>query len=497
MDSVPIPDVAISRIQHTFSTARLDAQSDYIHKHAGEYSQSDLDRILSAIEKQRLVLNPEPTDYNCALISEIEVVYSEEGNAFRISPRSHTHNLQKYCELARMAGKRLSEYIIDSLGDVSYYDLRYAFNAPTAAIKGLYEPDENENEVEIGGQEPEPEEPHKANENEVRVNLDLLDIIHRLEQRIEELGERIEAGASRQDIDTLRKQIADLERQRDEYEKRYNNIVNAYEREKTTKVYETTLTAKEYGIFQEEYAENLPGLKPYTFHKAGEGYNIRIEYQTKEEEDAIEKFILRVHTIGRPSQRGTNPAANTKMADMLCRNFERETGSKCGVSRYGAIAALVDMISDYIKQINERMTGRHEFDASQLEGLVYEMDMFAHPGQKVYTLEQAQEAFGAFVRNVENRVTDEGISGGGREVDMCEPSVMYPNFIDVYVYLNKLAEHKPITEDNKKNYDRALSELEKCGYTPAKYKQFLDGAIGFFEEMNQDFYAIVEEYMKG
>jgi len=482
---------AISKIRHTYSTATLDAQSDYIHRHASSYTADEVNQILNEIEKQRAKLNPEPTDYNCARISEIEVIYTPEGNGFLISPQSRTHNLQKYCELARQSGKHLSEYIITELEagqPLEYVDIRYKFATPTAAIQGL---EEEENMVQMQGA-PTEQKPS----NEARINLDVIDIFRRLEQRIMELEERIEVGASRQEIDALRKQIADLERQRDEFEKRYHDILSTYEREKTTKTYETTLTAKEYGIFQTKYSEYLPGLRPYTFHKAGEGYEIRIDYQTKEQEDAITHFLTMVHTEGRPSARGVNPMTNTRMVDQLCRAFERQTGKKCGISRGGAITTLAEMISNYMHQISERYAGRHEFDMSSIEGRLSEIDLFARPGQSVYTVEQAQEAFSMFVRGLENRLMEERgpthIHEEFTEQDLCDPSVMYPNFLDVYVYLQKKEKHTDTPED-KQRYDRALADLQGCGYNPSRYREFLQGTEAFFDDMGQNFYTLAED----
>jgi len=114
----------------------------------------------------------------------------------------------------------------------------------------------------------------------------------------------------------------------------------------------------------------------------------------------------------------------------------------------------------------------------------------------VYRAEQAQEAFSVFIRNVESSVGEMDIRSVTRELeresDLCVPEVMYPDFVDVYVYLERKKLGKE-TEDDRRAYDRALRSLSPCGYTPDKYRHFLDEAVIFFANINQNFYNIANE----
>lgn len=242
--------------------------------------------------------------------------------------------------------------------------------------------------------------------------------------------------------------------------------------------YVTTLTAKAYSAFQ-KYRKELDDLKPYVYHQPGENYEIRIKYRTDAEKALIDGIILKAREEGKYTKRQPNPAGHTKWADELCRIFEVETGNPCGISRYGAIASLIDMIDGYIQEKSE---GAHELDPALLEKYISEIDLFARKGQKVYTNEQAQEAFATFVRNVESHgLSGEDVLSGPRmhEPDMCEPDVIYPTFVDIYVYLEKLRLHNA-TDRDKKSYDRALELLTKCGYTSSKYGQYLEEAKAYF-----------------
>lgn len=493
----PIPAKAIHQIRNTFSTAQLDAQSDYLQKNSGHYNQAEMNSMLSAIEQQREKLNPEPTEYNCARIESIEVVYTPEGNAFLITSKSKTHNLLRYCELAYQSRKRLSEYILDELANsgTEVYDFRYKFKRPTAAIEGL-----GQQEAEVGfevGVEPS-REPVERKTEEARINVDIADIFNRLQkqidERFEELERQIRGGASGTEINVLRERINDLERERDRFQNQYSELLGKIRREERVRSYQTTLTAKEYSVFQNQFTQSLPGLKPYTYHKAGEGYEVRIDYENPEQEEAIRELIRIVHEQGKPLERRVNPLSNSPMVDTFCRVFEAETGKPCGVSRTGALTSLAQMILDYVNKYNQEHPRRHELDIAQLEKYIAEIDLFAHKGQSVYTAEQASEAFAAFIRNVETSVEEEGFALKPTEefipeVELCRPEVMYPEFVDVYVFLEKQA-HGTATEQDRKKYNRALENLKPCGYTPDRYREFLDGAIGFFDEQGDDFYAI-------
>jgi hypothetical protein len=243
--------------------------------------------------------------------------------------------------------------------------------------------------------------------------------------------------------------------------------------------YVTTLTAKEYSAFQ-KFRKELDDLKPYVYHQPGENYEIRIKYSSDAEKALIDGIILKAREGGKYTKRQPNPKGHTKWADELCKIFEAETGNPCGISRYGAISSLVDMIDGYIQ---ERTGGQHELDPALLEKYISEIELFARKGQKVYTNEQAQEAFATFVRNVENSglSMEEAMSGPRTRIpDMCEPDVIYPTFVDVYVYLEKLRLHKA-TDRDKKDYDKAMDLLTKCGYTPSKYGEYLAEAKAYFD----------------
>ena len=487
---------ALHQIRNTFSTSRLEAQGEYLRNHTGSYTQSETNALFSAIEKQMLALNPEPTEYNCARISEILVTYSKEGNGYFISPKSRTHNLAKYCELADQEGKRLTEYIIEQeeIGGGHVYDVRYEFQRPTATLKGM-----RIQEEEVAAEYRVEEEKPKG--NEARIGIDVMDIINRLsrqiDERFEELQNQLQSGAKPIEIDTMRQRIDELEKQRDKLESEYKTLVTKTEREQRTKTYENVLTAKEYSIFQALYSEYLPGLRPYTYHKAGEGYTIRIEYETPEQEQAIVQLMQHTRTQGRPVKRTTPAIAYTPLVDTLCHKYESETGGKCGLSRTGALSGLAQMILEYVDTWNSNHpNARHELDLQSIQGYIDEMDLFASPGQGVYRAEQAQEAFSVLVKNVESSVTEMDIRtvtrAVERESDLCIPEVLYPDFIDIYVYLERKKLGKD-TENDKKAYDRALKDLGPCGYTPEKYGKFLDEAVIFFSQVGQNFYAIVNE----
>ena len=111
---------------------------------------------------------------------------------------------------------------------------------------------------------------------------------------------------------------------------------------------------------------------------------------------------------------------------------------------------------------------------------------------EAYKAEQVDEAFTAFVRNVESQIGESNVRKTSiSNPDLCAPEVMYPAFADVYVYLEKQA-NDTLTEADKKAYARALDVLKPCGYSPARYGEFLEGAVSFYDSMGQDFYRIAE-----
>ncbi len=481
---------ALHQIRNTFSSQRLDSQAEYLHQHESSYTRVELDALLSAIEEQRRKINPAPTEYNCARIKEIEVTYTPEGNAFLITPRSKTHNLLKYCELADRAGLNLTEYIEHEHSPV--YDIRYEFQRPTASMMGLRE-QENELYTELNTPMHQPVEKSKK---EANVSIDVMDIFNRMQrsidERFNELERLISRGAPTSDVNALRERIDALERERNAFQSKYNDLLTQTEKNQTEKEYTATLTAKEYGIFQKLYREYLPGLRPWTYHESGEGYSIRITYENADQERAIQDLIRKVHTEGKPSERRVNPLSNSHLVDTLCSVYESETGKPCGVSRYGALTALAQRILDYVDEFNRRHPGRHELDLQELDRYIQEIDLFARPGQSVYTAEQVDEAFTAFVRNVESQIGESNVRKTSISTpDLCAPEVMYPAFVDVYVYLEKQA-NGTLTEADKKAYARALDVLKPCGYSPARYGEFLEGAVSFYDSMGQDFYRIAE-----
>lgn len=494
----PSYEKALHQIRSTFSTARLEAQGEYLRKYSSHYTRDEIDKLFSTIEAQLMRLNPEPTEYNCSRIASIEVIYTPEGNGYSITPQSKTHNLMKYCTLAYEANKRLSEYITDleELGGGRIYDLRYEFQRPTAAIEGLRAEEE---EVEFERREVEA---RPTREKEVGLGIDVMDIFNRLQrqidERFEELRNQLRSGASPAQTDTLRERIDDLERQRDRMESEYRELQGKVEKEQKTRVFQKTLTAKEYRVFQNNYEEYLPGLKPYTFHKAGEGYSVRIEYENAEQYNAINELMKLVQREGRPSERKVNPVSVSPMVDTFCGIFESETGNKCGISRYGALTTLAEMINNYIATYNEKHPGRHELDIQAIQKYIDEIDLFAKKGQEVYSTEQAQEAFGVLVRNIErSQMSEEQLQSSQAvsmetEFDVCVPHIMYPEFVDIYVYLEKKAKGNA-TEQDKRGYERALQDLKPCNYSAERYNEFVEGAVEYFESIGQDFYEITDQ----
>jgi len=481
-------------IKGTFTLSKLDEITESIVDNREKYNKekkNGFEILMKLIEHQRMLLNPYPTRKMCNDIAEIEVIYTKQGNGFLISHTSKTHPLEKFCAEARKNNMNLTDYIMEYLevGGDELYDITYTYNEEEEyTLEEATSP--KEEGIYIGGFEPEKKK-EENKEEESTVSIDVASIINKLQndlnEKFKELAEEIRNQGAAKEIRALKETIDKLRQERDMLKSRYEELENKLEEERNKNVYERFLTSKEYDVFRKYYREELPGLKPFAYHARGEGYEVRIEYTTPEELEAIKKFMSYVKSEGRYKHRMVSPYSRGNLANLLCKKFTEETGNPCGISRTGAIARLAKMISDYI---DEQSRIDPSFDSALVEKYIHEMDLFAMPGQKVYTAEQAEEAFGMLMKNIYTYIDEEGMHVEQKPTnyeefepeDMCMPSFMYPRFVDIYIYLEKL-KRGTATEKDRKEYKDAIEELKLCGYTPEKFGEWLKEAKGFFAQL--------------
>lgn len=462
-ETPPTPDQALARIKNTWSTRTLMRQADYIRNHTDIYG-GDMDRLLSAIENQFAKMNIEPYPENCERIEEIEVTYSNEGNAFLITPESRTNNLEKYCTLAHLANKRLLDYIVENTTPEPV-DIRIKWNS-RKLVRNLNEQIEPE---AVAYYEPPPERHGKEISPSIDISVVFRQMMAELNERFAELERAIRENREK-DVDALIHRINALEGKKDQYAQQFGSRLNVPENEIKTK--EFIASSPEYNDLTKAVL-NLPPEVSYSVVKLGRGeYRVSFRYQTSDQLAAIDTMLNAIVKASREREQQKKATATQRMSttspviQTLCRIWMAETGNpNCGLSQSGALRSLAERIIDFIESLGPEGT----VDIQNYEKYIEEIDLFANKGQKVYTNEQADEAFNVFVRAVTGDATVRQMRQM-ETIEECDPMLIMENLItfDEYTAIESMLQEKGLRlpAPRKAKLDDAIVMLRKCGVYP-------------------------------
>lgn len=407
----------------------------YIEGHKSQFTPEQYTELQDLIARREQYFNPP----NCSQVRLIRAWYrAPDGSTF-----ATTYSGQKaydLCERAIEAGMKLSDFLnymfdVKHNKDLIAWEIdtsvalrtagitRSSITRPEGVSLGLARKAEQEKNVEVG--------------------VNTFDLISKLRSEIEELIKESEKK-NEERIEELRNKINSLEEKIEG------------ERAKTGQLKEITRIL-DYTQYQ-YFLKNAYKLRlPVSYEQIARGqYRIVISVSNEEEEKKALSLIEEAESQERKSEHAEREhlPGYKEILDMLCRNYERESGMPCGLSRTGALSTLADRLLEFAHS--------QGIDWMSLD-LEY-ANLFAQKG-KIYTREQADEAFNHIVSQITGskmaKAMEEEIEGKC-SMEAIANSVIVFDSISVFMHT-----HPGIDDpDLKKNLDGAIKDLKECGYYP-------------------------------
>lgn len=428
--------VGILRTIHT-EPAFSDIQK-YIYANSGKFSSTELSNLTSLIGKRKSYFDPK----NCNAVKEIRIWYQTEGagqftnsytdgRAYALCHDAHEDGLTLPDLLNRMVkgSPNFVAWTIDATEPVS------------EKVSIVRERHEVSRRIIREAEEPELEEARKHEELEAVINVP--DLLERYRRDVEEL---IDAATNRNiaEVEKLRQQI--------------NSLQSRIEAGQGPQPKEITriLDSTQYRYF---LANSYKLKLPVRMDRIAKGqYRISIAVNNSDEENNALAFLSDVEAQERVTEHAgrMRPAGFDQVLDILCRNYTKASGIPCGLSRTGALSTLADRLIEYA--ISHDTEWDKMFDINSL-------DLFAKRG-KIYTREQADEAFNNAVRQVEGK--NLAMRMEQEITDECEPDTVQAFLMDFDAISVISAQHlaEPLPDALKERYDDAVKRLSTCGYYP-------------------------------
>lgn len=442
----------------------------YVRDHISDYSTHDYDILeenIDEIEAKRF----SPMD--CSQIRNIYYLTKSGYTSKEWTPLGQDYSIS-ICATAVELGIPLKQYLFDMFPDMETFKIDHARPSEyeRSMLREIFPTMEERRERKFATRQPAP------TEGEIPMGIDVADL---LEKQRSEMAELIEAARyeNHAEMERLRENINSLKA-------KLESAARPMEEKEISRV----LDSSQYNYFQRNIV--TLGLPVKQRRIARGEYEVSIIVTNPDEEKNALGFMADVeeHSVVRESRRKIRPVGFDKVVDILCSNYEKHANMSCGLSRTGALSTLAERLIEYAA--SQGTEWDKMFD-------LYSLDLFAKKG-KIYTREQADEAFNNAVRQIEGKSVSARLER--EEAEECDIDTL-SNYVIEYDAIGVIESKKMIPEIPERLIDlrdNAIREMSKCGYYPNKLDELRENKDVEFSSMgtsyNEQLSAQVDDYVR-
>jgi polyhydroxyalkanoate synthesis regulator phasin len=435
----------------------------YIYSNSGKFTPDEMDNFEKLIKARDAYFNPK----FCNWVREIRAYYKDEnGHEFSISYSDG--RAQALCNEAKQQGIPLPDYLN------RMFARQPNFIAWTLTASGGSNPMVSVEETHkpyIGRGIRRGIEQAEMEAHEAEINIDIPDLLNKMHSDMAELIREAAAG-SRDEIEKLRHDINSIQ-------ERLNKSSPS-----TEKNIARVLGSSQYRYFlANAYKLKLPVV--YSQIARGE-YQVSVHVNNEQEEKRALDFIEEAERHETPHEvklKKRSPGFDD-ILKILCMTYEKEAGIPCGLSRTGALSTLASNIADYAYE--------NGIDWQELD--IGSIDLFAKRG-KIYTSEQASEAFDTLLASAEGKRIDKSLAEKMEEAlenEQCTDEGVLnaiENYDAISYIISKYHPDDPELQEKLKGY---IEELKLCNYYPNRLDAARDEAELFLRQYGGDYDGEVE-----
>ena len=432
----------------------------YIDSHRGDFTADQNQHIDEMIRMRDSYFNPP----RCNQIKEIRSYYRDEsGHEFSFAYTDG--KAWALCEEAREQGIPLPKYISYIVGQTPGFiawTIETSAGRPVNVRRATYEEQgyAPTRGIQRGMNRAISEENKEIEPVEVQITV--ADLINRLRADMQELIE-----------ESTKENISKIEQLRKEINATQSRIDALKDMERSVdepKTISRVLDTSQYQYFlRNAYKLGLP----VNYRQIARGeYQVTITMQNDTEEQKALAFIgdaeehaREIKTAGKVHLEGFE-----SVLDALCRNYEKASGMKCGLSRSGALTTLTDRLLEYASSQGVDWQAMYDMDS---------LDLFAKRGQ-IYTREQADEAFNNAISQINGRKIAERIEQD-IEGQSCSPEEIVSYIMDFDAVTVIRHTYPDVSNPNiERIFNDAVRGLQGCGYYPNRLQAARDEAESEF-----------------
>ena len=418
---------------------------EYIDKHKHEFPDDEGAYLKDVYDE---ILQKKFMDPQCSQIENIGLkmksgILSREWTALGIN------KAQSMCSTAKNMGVSLTDWIYELYPDLLTYTLKIHVISEyeRQLAKELFPSPEERRERKIGIMRP-------VSEEGATVGINLADLLNQYQNEMREL-----IDASNHEnlsvMDNLRKEVNALHA-RIEALQSGQSVTNA---PFTPKEISRVLDSSQYQYFlRNAYKLTMP----VRYQQIAKGqYQVSIIVSEEGEERKALSFIGEAEAHEREilKQKKTHREGYDMVLDILCKTYSKESQIPCGISRTGALSTLADRLLEYASS--------QGMDWQEID--IGSIDLFAKR-KKIYTIEQASEAFDIFLSHREGKLMEESIED---ENECAVDSIMA--YIIAYDAVSIiLSRNLSLNAELKKVRENAIQGLSNCDYYPNRLEQARD-----------------------
>jgi hypothetical protein len=437
---------------------RLKQIETYVNENGDKFSSEQSENLKEAIDEKLTHFNPQ----DCSQVENIYLSYSSMPDEYRAMG---IQAAQSACVQAHDLGYSLPDYLYEIYDTLRDFEVkkRTATEYDREFLRGIgLATPEMRRERRVSMQE-------AVDPNEVRVEYDIPYLMDNLKNDLIEYFEA-QTHNDKGEMDRLQTAITKIQDQVNNTVKKVekpqdqvNNTVKKVEKPQAREIYHN-LDSSQYQYF----LKNAHVLHiPFSIEKIERGrYNVTFTINEDEQEKRLSEFFSHVQEHKRePALPKERSAEFERVLDILCERWTKLTGEPCGLSRTGAFTGLAHRLVEFARQQPDSFVLKDKLDA---------MDIFAptqlqirqNPKMRIYTTEQADEAFSSFlVQNHAQRFEEE------QEEDDCNGEMLADSIFNYDVYstvIHKLGDksRELISDREMKTYNNDIALMKKCGNYP-------------------------------
>ena len=274
--------------------------------------------------------------------------------------------------------------------------------------------------------------------------------------------------------ESARENVAQIERLRQEInglQARIEASQGITEPERKEKTISRVLDSSQYRYFlSNAYKLGLP----VRYEQVARGqYQVSITVSNESDEKKALTFIGEAEEHEKQISHGgkTHMQGYEQILDILCREYTKESGMPCGLSRTGALSTLADRLLEYAA--SQGVDWQALYDIGSI-------DLFAKRGQ-IYSREQADEAFNNVIAQINGKNMARRMEEETEGAECSDESITgYVLDYDSVVIFSK--DHPEVKNPKVDEIRRdAIKGLSVCGYYPNRLDEARDIASAEFE----------------